>query len=698
MKAATMNDRWYSGHQTVAPPPSGLAALGRRLWHGLGATRRALDAELAEVLRQIEPLRELDETALAEALAAMRVEARLGRMPTKPGEFAAAHAANRIRALALLATAAERAVHWRPHPPQIRAALAMHGGLLVDMPAGDGKTLAVALAAILHAWRGRPCHVATVNEYLARRDADLMRPLYARCGLSVAAATQSMQPEQAGEVYRTDVLYATGKQLLADYLRDQIIVGGIDDPLRMHLRGLAADAGNRQPLMRGLYAVIVDDAETVLFDEATTPVVISAPSDNPMLVEAVRAARELVGHLQDGRDYRWLERRRDIEFTAAGEARLEQHGDLLPQLWRTPERRDDLVRQAIVVRDLLHPQRHYIIQQGRLSIVDDYIGRLLARPAWTQGLHQAIEVKEGLEPSPPSRVLARMSVSQFFLRYRQLGGIGVAVRALRGEAWRSLGRLCLGPAAAATVSPHRCQPAIFADQAGKRAALVDTLYRLHQRGMPVLVSLRRVSDVESIAKQLAERQVKCQFFNPRQTTDVTETLNGMARPGQISLTLNLDACGADLPIPPAVDTMAALGVTEPFGDSPASPELADTPGLRVLQYELQELARQDRRILDLVGRRGQSGLARQYLAIDDDLFQYHLPAWCRGLLTRMAKNSPRLLPRITLWLVRYAQYRAQNLARRQRLTQPRREALLNQQLAFAGDRDMDVGAQHFGKL
>jgi preprotein translocase subunit SecA len=153
-----------------------------------------------------------------------------------------------------------------------------------------------------------------------------------------------------------------------------------------------------------------------------------------------------------------------------------------------------------------------------------------------------------------------------------------------------------------------------------------------------------------------------------------------------------------LPIPPAVDPAATRGVTDHRGDSAASPELEDTPGLRVLQFELQELARQDRRILHLVGRRGQAGLARQYLAIDDDLFQYHLPAWCRGLHTRTAKNLPKLLPRITFWLVRYAQYRAQNLARRQRLTQPRREALLNQQLAFAGDRDMDVGTQHFGKL
>jgi preprotein translocase subunit SecA len=690
-KAAAMHPSWQDARAASAPRRPDLGARLRRIGHVLGGTRRRLDADLAAALAQGETLRALDDAALDAALATLRDSVRLGR--------ARADAAARPRALALLAEAARRSLHWRPYPRQLLAALAMHDDLLVVMPSGAGKTLAVALAAIQHAWRGRPCHVATANEYLARRDAELMRPLYQRCGLAVAAA-QNMQPEQAMATYRADVVYAAGKQLLADFLRDQIVLGGVDDPLRLRLRGLT-DAGGRQPVMRGLHAVIVDDAETVLFDDATTPVMISAPSDNPMLIEAVRGAHALVGHLCAGRDYRLLERRHDIEFTAEGEAALERHGELLPPLWRASERRDDLVRQAIVVRDLLQPRRHYIIQQGRLTLTDDYLGRLLARPAWTQGLHQAIEIKEGLTPTPPSRVLARMSAGSFFRRYRHFGGVGAGLWGVRDEAWRSFGRLTLR-VAADTPAPaaKRCPSSIHANQMDKRAALVETLLTLHRRGQPALVSLRRITDAEAIARELAGHAVKCQLFTTRPDAGQAEALQGLAQPGQITLSLNLDACGADLPSILAGETGASAPPTSPqdvVSSAGAQLELAAGPGLRVLQFEAMELARQDRRFLDLAGRCGQPGVARQYLALDDDMFRHHLPAWCRALLARTARNTPGYLPRVARWMLRYAQHRAEKQARRQRQMQPRREALINQQLAFAGDRDMDVGAQQFGK-
>lgn len=704
MKTAAMDGLWHASRPASAPERPGLVASVRRLWHCLGATRRSLEAELAGSLERVEALRGLDEGALTAALTALRGEVRLGRISAS--RFAStAVRANRMHALALLAVAAERSLHWRPYPQQLLAALAMYDGRLVEMSAGEGKTLAVALAAILQAWRGRPCHVATANEYLAQRDAELMHPLYARCGLAVATVAQNMQPEQTSAAYRADVVYAAGKQFLADYLRDQIILGGVDDAQRMRLRGMSASASGRQPTMRGLYAVIVDDAETVLFDEATTPVVISAPSDNPMLVDAVRGAHELVGHLQAERDYRLLERQRDIEFTAVGEASLEQLSTLLPPLWRTEGRREDLVRQAIVVRDQLQPQRHYVVQQERLNIIDDYIGRLLARPAWTHGLQQAIEIKEGLQPTPPTRVLARMAVGSFFRRYHQLGGIGVGVHAVRRETWQTLGRLSLRlptRAAEPQAALHICKPAIWPDQASKRDALVDSLYQLHRRGSPALVSLRRIPDAEAIAKSLAERGVKCQFFSTRQPAGVTEILHGLAQPGQITLSLNNEACGIDLPLPMATDagTQMSDGNSLKTSSDKASievDELSHYPGLRILQYETQEFSRQDQRILHLAGRHGQPGVVRQYLALDDDLLRYYLPACCRGLLVWVAKNAPEWLPRVTLWLFQFAQRRAQNQARRQRQMQPRREALLNQQLAFAGDRDMDVGTQQFGK-
>jgi preprotein translocase subunit SecA len=256
------------------------------------------------------------------------------------------------------------------------------------------------------------------------------------------------------------------------------------------------------------------------------------------------------------------------------------------------------------------------------------------------------------------------------------------------------------PGEKSTDATYLCPPAILPDHAGKLVAFSRALIGLHRRGLPTLVSLRRISDAEAIARLLAEHRVKCQYFNTRQSAGVADMLQSLAQPGQISLTLNLDACGIDLPKLPASVTAAGempSGLETGVAEIDAVLELSDHLGMRILQFEAQELTRQDQRILYLAGRGGQTGVARQYLALDDDLFRYYLPGWCRLLVRLTARRTPGFLPRFTAWMQRFAQYRAENQARRQRRIQPRREALLNQQLAFAGDRDMDVGAQQFGK-
>lgn len=671
MKAATMGVYRTGPGKGALQPRSGLLAWRTRLRHGLGLVERGLRVDAQRVALGITELGLLDDTALDEALRNQRGEVRLGRLTgTSP-----ASRAQRARALALVAVACERSLQWQPYPEQLLAALAMHDGMLVAMPAGEGKTLALALAAVLHAWRGRPCHVATANDYLAQRDAELMRPLFTRCGLDVAALGPGLSPEQVPEAYRADVVYATSRQFLADYLRDQLMLGGADDPLRMRLRMLAPEGSVPQPSMRGLHVLLADDAETVLLDEATTPVVISAPSDNPLLIEAVRSAHALVAHLQPERDYRYVEQQRDIEFTPEGEERLEQHHELLPPLWRNPERRDDLVRQAIAVRDRLQPDRHYLVQQGRVTILDEQISRILARPTWMLGLLQAIEIREGLEPSPPTRTLARMGLTQFFRNYSILAGTGAAVHGERAELRRSLGLHVLRLPARSPSTPHIGAPGVWRDREEKMAALVDAAVQLHQEGQSVLINLRRLPDAGALAQQLGQRGVGCQFFNLRQPGGQADVLNRMTQPGQVTLALNLDAVGND------IGALAGAGL----GDA----------GLHILQYETQDLARQDQRILQLAGRRNQAGAVRQYFALDDDLLRHQLPWCCGALLAYLQRTTPRLLPGVVRWLHRLAQHRALTQSRHQRQQQPRREALLNQQLAFAGAHDMDLGIAQY---
>jgi preprotein translocase subunit SecA len=227
----------------------------------------------------------------------------------------------RVRAMAAVSIVAERTLNRLPYEVQILAALAMHEGCVVQMAAGEGKTLAVAVAAVLHGWRGLPCHVVTSNDYLAARDVELMQPLFTRCGVTVKAVVHDTPPEALAAHYAADVVYGTSKQFLADYLKDSIALKGAMDPSRRRIHHIGRGEATR---MRGLYAAIVDEADNVLIDEAVTPLIISAPQPNPMLTEAVQAAHRLSADMFEGDDYIVSHEFRDVIFTKVGQEKLQQ--------------------------------------------------------------------------------------------------------------------------------------------------------------------------------------------------------------------------------------------------------------------------------------------------------------------------------------------------------------------------------------
>ena len=486
------------------PPKARLLSTGARWadwrrWgaHGLGVYRRRLQADAARADRLRQAWRDWDEARLDERLAELRRAVRLGdRDPARART-------TRVQALACVALVAERVAGQAPYEVQMRAALAMHEGLLVQMAAGEGKTLAVALAGVLHGWRGLPCHVVTANDYLAQRDAQLMGPIYRRCGASVAAVVHGLEPQALRQAYACDVVYATSKQLLADHLFDQISLEGATDAVRRRVRGLAE--GPVAVRSRGLHVAIVDEADSVLIDEANTPLIISAPQPNPLLVSAVLAARDVAEELQAGRDYRVDLKFRDIEFTEEGQTRVEALTQRLPPVWHAPERRDDLVKQALSARELYLRDRQYIVQDGKIEILDENTGRVMPGRSWSYGLHQAIEAREGVQITHPSRTMARMSFQEFFRHYHLLGGASGTLQGVRQELWWTYGLLTL---AVPTRLPSRLQvpaPRHHVDAQAKWAALLAQVQALHRQGHPVLVGTRRLSDSETLQQRLAER-------------------------------------------------------------------------------------------------------------------------------------------------------------------------------------------------
>jgi preprotein translocase subunit SecA len=592
-------------------------------------------AEIVE--REAARLAVLDETAFATVRDAARAGLRRGRT-------------ERETALAALALLAQSSLGLLPRREQLAAALAMIEGRVAWLPAGSGKSLAVALAAAMHGWAGRACRVVAVAAYPARRDADRMAPFFAACDLSMDYLAEE-GGEAGGEAgahsaprKEYDVLYAGARQLLAHDLREQILHGQVADPLRRRLRGLEGGAAR---------AVVVDDADLVLIEEAASPLILTAPGDNPLLLEAVAAARQAADQLVAGRDYTHHPIRRELQFTATGRRSLEVLGERLPGIWRDPERRDDLIRQALGVRDLLREGRHYRVEEGRLTILDDSIVRLFSTRSWTHGLTQAIEARVGIASTPPARTLARLSFARFFRAHAVVGGVG---RGMSGAtSWiRREYRLESLPLVSAAPGRFR-ETRVYPGQDEKLAALTAAARESAEAGQAVLLVCRRLGDLEELGRRLAAENLAPVWLNP--ATLSPQALADLGQAGRITLSLGHPLRGVDLP-----------------------------SGLVVLLGEPHDLAYADQRIAAVVAE------ARRYLALDDDVLLQYLPRLARFVRDRGER------PGLGRMLLRMAQALAAHTARKQGKLLARRDAQVNQQLAFTGEQDMDLGLLGHGKF
>ncbi|RYY70108.1 MAG: hypothetical protein EOO24_50075, partial [Comamonadaceae bacterium] len=362
---------------------------------------------------------------------------------------------------------------------------------------------AVAMAAVLGGWDGRPCHVVTANEYLAARDVELMRKLYTLCGCSASAVTQEMERHLVGPAYACDIVYATAPQLLADFLRDQLLLRGAQSPVQRRLWRMRGGGGGQQPVMRGLYAAVIDEADGVLIDESTTPLIIASPQANPLMVRATHVARELVDQMERDVHYRvHAAGAQDVRLLPAGEDWLDTVEHQLPEFWQQRDRRENLVSMALLARDVFQRDRHYVVQEGRVVIVDENTGRLMPDRSWSHGIHQAIEAREGLELTDPSQTAARMTFQDFFRRYHVLSGASGTLQGIAHEMWSTYGLLTLWLAPRVPSRLRTGERHVYADREAKLDGIVAETRRLQSEGLPVLVGTRRILDSEAIAERL----------------------------------------------------------------------------------------------------------------------------------------------------------------------------------------------------
>ena len=499
---------------------------------------------------------------------------------------------------------ADRQLSMPHYDVQIMGGWVMFNGMLAEMQTGEGKTLTATLPACTAALAGIPVHIISVNDYLVTRDAELMKPIYDGLGLSVGTITEKMDATERQAAYRCDICYCTGKQLTFDYLKDRLVLKKKNNSLRhIQLEQLySSDTQSEQLLLRGLCFAIVDEADSILVDEARIPLILSRRGKVERKEIIYRQALQLAEQLIIHKDYVIDQGQRSIEITSHGHHRLTELTAKVSDFFRGKRRRTELVTQALNAQELFLRDQHYLIRNGQIEIIDEHTGRSMPDRKWEGGLHQMIEIKEACEITEQNETLARISNQSFFRRYLHLSGMTGTAREVTNELWTTYR---LGVVAIPTYKPSRrtTKPAkLFDHSKTKWAAILNSIMRVHNKGQPVLIATGSVKTSEILSQLLHKNNLSHQVLNARQDKEEAEIIAKAGQSRQITVATNMAGRGTDIKLAPCV---------------------AEMGGLHVILCEPNASGRIDRQVIGRCGRQGDPGSVECFYSQDDEIIQIY---------------------------------------------------------------------------
>lgn len=523
------------------------------------------------------------------------------------------------RSFALVSEVSYRTIGKRHFDVQLYGGWLMIKGMLAEMDTGEGKTLTATLPACTAALAGTPVHIISANDYLVSRDAEIMAPIYHALGLSVGTITEDMDLEMRRKNYACDITYCSNKQIVFDYLRDRLTMGQVRDRRQLELERLYKDEARiDQLLLRGLCFAIVDEADSVLIDEARTPLVISKGSSNDAQELAYQEALDLAKQLQEGDDFYILGREHRVVLREEGCIRLEQLSHSLSAIWLGEKRREFLITQALSAIYLYHSNKQYIVKNDKVHIVDEYTGRAMEDRAWEQGLHQMIEAKEGCEITGNREVLAKISYQKFFRRYLQLAGMTGTGSEVAAELRSVYGlRVVHVPQ---NKKPQRVgyKDQVFWKRDDKWQAVVERIKAVHKKGQPVLVGTRSVADSEYVSELLRQEKLPYCVLNARNDHQEAEIIAQAGQRTRITVATNMAGRGTDISLGPGVEELG---------------------GLHVIATERHDSHRIDRQLFGRCGRQGDPGSYEVILSLEDELVMLYLPQLIYEYIQKHPKNN-----------------------------------------------------------
>ncbi len=570
--------------------------------------------------------------------------------------------------LALVYEASRRELGMTPFPVQILAVIALSKGYLAELDTGEGKTLSIAMAAALSSWSGDPVHVITANDYLASRDAKLMKPLFGMLGVTFSHVVGDSSPPDRRKAYGSMVTYTTAKEVAADYLRDKITLDDWGRSAKRHFLLNFIQGEQPRTMQRGLHRAFIDEADNCLIDEAVTPLIISQDQGDYDLSEVCNAALAIADEMSEGVDYLIMSRSRSIKLLPVARKRM-LHGIEFPDIpiWKCQKRRSHMVQLALEAKYFFKLGEQYIIEDDKVVIVDESTGRPMPNRSWKMGLHQMVEAKEGVEITNPTQTVAQISFQSFFKKYGNLSGATGTAREISNEIWHIYGMPVVKiPRNKPNIRQHE-KTLFFDSLKEKEKAVLESIKSRIGTGQPVLIGTRSVKASERLNDLFKDNDIDCHVLNARKLNEEARIISEAGKLKRLTIATNMAGRGTDIELGHGVK---------------------DLGGIHVMATEPHESRRVDRQLFGRAARQGDPGSTSAFYSVTDDLFSKNLPSTilhiCRWLLLKNSARGKRSY--ILHFLMFLAQLRAENLDRSRRKSVSDNEEKLRSGLGFAGDR------------
>ena len=532
-------------------------------------------------------------------------------------------------AYALVREAGVRTIRQRHYDVQMIGGISLFNGCIAEMQTGEGKTLTASLPLYIHALAGKGAHIATVNDYLAERDANLMRPIYELLGLTVGVVLTKDKSGERRVAYGCDITYGTAKEFGFDFLRDRLLLrrmGVSQAGLFGEISAANIDPGGEQPVQRGAHFCLVDEADSILIDEARTPLIIGSIGDKAIekIVATYRWSAEVAPQFVDDEHYEYDHDDKKVELTATGRQMVRVMPK--PPSLATMGLVDlyQYIERAIRVHRDYHLDRQYVVKPGEsgedeIVIVDENTGRLAEGRKWRDGIHQAVEAKEGIEVTVPTGQAARITVQDLFLRYKFLAGMtGTAMTASR-EFRKVYHKVVIPIPTNRPAQRKRLPDLVFGTSDEKWHAIVSEIRDLHQDGRPVLVGTRSIDKSLILSRLLNLAGIEHKVLNAHEIEKEAEIVALAGEPSKVTVATNMAGRGTDIKLGPGV---------------------AEAGGLHVICTELHDSARIDRQLIGRCGRQGDPGTTRQYMSLDDDVIRTGHGPETADKMEALGKASP----------------------------------------------------------